>query len=172
MTKRTPGKREALTQDLLKLGEIYSTETALFQQQAAAALHLGVTDLKALSALVREGPMTAGQLTQRLGLTTGAGTLLVDRLTRAGYVERQPHATDRRKVMVSMNRSRLPATDQVYEAMGAAFAKLLDRFSVTELECLVRFHRAAIELTQREIARLNAVNTRLTEPEEGPNPPH
>lgn len=153
-TTRPTAKRENLNRELIRLGEIYGTETAVFQQRAAETLGLGVTDIKALSALLRDGPMTAGQLTGRLGLTTGAGTLLLDRLARAGYIERQPHATDRRKVMVAMNRDRLPTTDQVYEPMAVAFAKLLAGFSVSDLECLVRFHKAAIAMTQQETARL------------------
>lgn len=146
--------REALVAQLLTLGEIYSTETALFQQRAAAALGLGVTDLKALSALIQEGPLTAGQLTQRLGLTTGAGTLLLDRLARAGFIERRPHASDRRKVLVVVNRAKLPASNNVYEPMAAGFSELLAAYSADELALLVRFHQDSIALTRRQIDRL------------------
>lgn len=146
--------RARVIRELIRLGEVYGTETAHFQQRAAAALGLGVTDVKALSALMQEGPMTAGQLTQRLGLTTGAGTLLLDRLAKAGYVERQPHATDRRKVLVAMSRSKLTATNNVYGPIGASFEKLLAKYTLDELECLTRFHEDAIAMTRSEIERL------------------
>ncbi|MFI5278701.1 MAG: hypothetical protein ACHQ1E_15610, partial [Ktedonobacterales bacterium] len=70
-------RRAALEQQLSTLGEVFSTETALFHQAAAATYGLGITDMKTLSALLQEGPMTAGQLATRLSLTTGAVTSVI-----------------------------------------------------------------------------------------------
>src|SRR5258706_6094661 len=155
----TSKERERLVQDLIKLGEIYSTETALFQQRAADSLGIGVTDLKALSVLLRDGPMTISQLTKRLGLTTGAGTLLLDRLERARFIVRQPHGSDRRKVLVTMNLAKLSVTDEVYKPVGDAFKELLANFSIEELESLVRFHQDSIAMVTKEFERLPKAGT-------------
>ncbi len=144
----TSKERERLVQDLIKLGEIYSTETAI-----------GVTDLKALSVLLRDGPMTISQLTKRLGLTTGAGTLLLDRLERARFIVRQPHGSDRRKVLVTMNLAKLSVTDEVYKPVGDAFKELLANFSIEELESLVRFHQDSIAMVKKEFERLPKAGT-------------
>ncbi len=149
-------RREALIAQMQVLGEMASTETALFHQFAAARIGLGITDMKALSALVQEGPMTAGQLTRRLSLTTGAVTSVIDRLQRQHLVERVPDPHDRRKVIVQVNQQTLASGENVYLSMGTAFSALLGTYTTEQLEFLVRFYQAQIELTKQEIAKLTA----------------
>ncbi|HEV2238557.1 MAG TPA: MarR family transcriptional regulator [Ktedonobacterales bacterium] len=149
-------RRAALNAELVVLGEVASTESALFHQAAAARYGLGITDMKALGALLQEGPMTAGQLARRLSLTTGAITSVIDRLAKRDLVTREPDPRDRRKVIVVANQARLAAGENVYLAIGQAFSRLHDTLSTEELEFLVRYHQASIELTKREIANLAA----------------
>ncbi len=146
--------RRALVEQLQFLGEETSTETALFQQIAAAQYGLGITDMKTLSILIREGPMTAGEIGNRLSLTSGSVTTLIDRLERQDLVKRQPHTKDRRKVIVTVNQGKLASGENVYRSMGEAFARLLETYTTEQLEFLVQFHQASLELTKKEIARL------------------
>ena len=44
--------------------------------------------------------MTAGELAERTGLTTGAVTGVVDRLEEAGFVRREDDPGDRRRVIL------------------------------------------------------------------------
>ena len=164
-------RREALAQQLTTLGEVFSTETALFHQAAAATYGLGITDMKTLSALLQEGPMSAGQLATRLSLTTGAVTSVIDRLERQGFVHRSPDARDRRKVIVTANQAKLAAGENVYESIGAAFRALFDTYTVEQLEFLAQFYRSAIELNKQETAKLSDLTpspspTRRGEPEQ------
>lgn len=152
--KKECERREALIDRLQFLGQTASTETALFHQAAAATYGLGITDMKALSALLQEGPMTAGQLAKRLSLTTGAVTNVIDRLQRQDLVKRVSDTEDRRKVIVTVNQKKLATGDNVYLSMGEAFTKLLGTYSTEQLEFLAQFYQASIELTKREIAKL------------------
>jgi DNA-binding MarR family transcriptional regulator len=152
--KSETASRTALIQRLRVLSEVNSTETALFHQEAAAAVGLGITDMKALSVLLQEGPMTAGQIAGRLSLTTGAVTNLIDRLEQRGLVERRRDATDRRKVIVAVNERRLRAGESPYVSIGEGFARQLRGYRTAELEFLVRYHERTIELTRRETAKL------------------
>lgn len=147
-------QREALIAEMQLLGEIFSTETALFQQAAAAHSGLGITDMKALSILLREGPRTAGELGQRLGLTSGSVTSLIDRLEQQALVKRQRDPSDRRKVVVQPNREKLAQGGDVYRSMGEAFATLLATYSTEQLEFLIDFYRASIEVTRQEMTKL------------------
>lgn len=147
-------RRKALMEQLQFLGEVVNTETALFQHLAAVQHGLGITDMKTLSILLREGPMTAGEIGNRLRLTSGSVTTLIDRLERRDLVKRQPHANDRRKVIVTVNREKLAAGDDVYRSMGDAFARLLETYTTEQLKFLVQFHAANLELTKKEIAKL------------------
>lgn len=153
-------RRAALIDRLQFLGQTASTETALFHQMAAARYGLGVTDMKALSALLQEGTMTAGQLAKRLSLTTGAVTNVIDRLERRDFVKRAPDVADRRKVIVTVNEAKLAAGDDVYRSMGDVFSKLYETYTTELLEFLVQYYQASIELTKQEIAKLAAKSKR------------
>ena len=151
---RSSDRREELIARLQLLGEQESTETAVFHQAAAAAYGLGITDMKALQIVLREGPQTAGQLAARLRLTTGAVTNVLDRLERQSLIARTPHSEDRRKIIVSANTDALIDRDNVYRSIGDAFAAMQRRFTTSELEFLVRYYEASIEVIRREIGRL------------------
>ncbi len=147
--------RQALMEQMQFLGQMASTETALFHQAAAAKLGLGITDTKTISVLLQEGPMTAGQLGRRLSLTTGAVTNVIDRLERRGIVKRASDGRDRRKVIVTVNAKSLATADRVYRSIGKAFERLLATYTTEELEFLVRYFEASIELTKGEVAKLS-----------------
>jgi DNA-binding MarR family transcriptional regulator len=151
---RPSTKREELIAHLQLLGEQESTETAMFHQAAAASYGLGITDMKALQIVLREGPQTAGQLAARLGLTTGAVTSVLDRLERESLIVRSPDSEDRRKIIVTANSAALAERDNVYRSVGDAYAAMQRRFTTSELEFLVRYYEASIEVIRREIARL------------------
>jgi len=148
------GQRRALMDRLQVLGEVTSTETALFHQAAAASYGLGITDMKTVSILRTEGPMAAGQLAERLSLTTGAVTNVIDRLEQRGLVRRQADEKDRRRVIVVLNSAALTSVGNAYDSMGKSFERLLAAYSTEELAFLVRHYEASLELTKQEIARL------------------
>jgi DNA-binding MarR family transcriptional regulator len=74
------------------------------QMRAALARRAGMaeSDLDALEHLEAAGPLTQRQLGQRLALTSGAITMLVDRLERGGWVQRRPHPSDRRYTLLEL----------------------------------------------------------------------
>jgi DNA-binding MarR family transcriptional regulator len=147
-------RRKALIEKLQFLGEAVSTETALFQQAAAAKYGLGITDMKTLSILLQEGPLSAGEIGNRLSLTSGSVTTLIDRLERQDFVRRRPDAKDRRKVIVAVNQEKLASGENVYRSMGEAFAGLVEVYTTEQLEFLMQFYQATLEMTQKEIAKL------------------
>jgi DNA-binding MarR family transcriptional regulator len=155
MSEQEDQRRAALIDQLQFLGQMASTETALFHQRAAARYGLGITDMKTIAILQQEGSMTAGQIASRLSLTTGAVTNVIDRLERRGLVRREPDARDRRKVIVVANEQQLAAVSDPYRSMGAAFDKLFRTYSTEELEFLARYSQASIEITRQEITKLS-----------------
>jgi DNA-binding MarR family transcriptional regulator len=96
--------------------------------RAALASHGGISpaDLDALEHLEADGPLTQRQLGERLSLTSGAVTMLVDRLERTGWVQRRPHPTDRRYVLVELSAAadaRTPPALTDYHARVRAIAR-------------------------------------------------
>ncbi|MDR6610672.1 MarR family transcriptional regulator [Leifsonia sp. 1010] len=78
----------------------YLAAVVTFHLAAADAVGLGATDYQALNILDLEGPLNGGQLAQRLGLTTGATTRLLDRLEAVGAARRVIDPEDRRRLVI------------------------------------------------------------------------
>jgi DNA-binding MarR family transcriptional regulator len=156
MNAQEDQRRAALIDRLQFLGQMASTETALFHQMAAARHGLDITAMKTISILQQEGAMTAGQIARRLSLTTGAVTNVIDRLERRNLVKREADARDRRKVIVVANEQQIETIGDPYRSMGTAFEHLLRACSTEELEFLARYSQASIELTKQEIAKLSS----------------
>jgi DNA-binding MarR family transcriptional regulator len=163
-------RRRELMARLQVLGELDATQTALFQQSAAATYGLGVTEMKALSVLLREGPCSAGHLATALNLTSGAVTGVVDRLVARGFARRAPDERDRRRVVIEADPSGLASGENVYLSIGAAFAALYETYSIEQLEFLARHLEASIEITKRETERLRARSESAGSPRRGSMP--
>ena len=76
-------------------------------------------------------------------------TGLVDRLISHRMATRSPDPDDRRRTIISAD----PAVrdgDNVYRSIGAAFSELHSGYTTEELEFLVRYLTASIEITRRE----------------------
>ncbi|HSR99629.1 MAG TPA: MarR family transcriptional regulator, partial [Kofleriaceae bacterium] len=69
---------------------------------AAERLGVGATDFDALVLLDTAGPVAAGRIAEAMAITTGAVTGLIDRLERAGWVQRTRHEADRRQVLIEL----------------------------------------------------------------------
>ncbi len=99
MSRESSPKSE-LVAELAGMMRELSTATILFHQAVADRLGMNVTDHKCAGILTQSGPITAGDLAVRTGLTTGAVTGVIDRLEKAGFVRRVRDGTDRRRVIV------------------------------------------------------------------------
>jgi DNA-binding transcriptional ArsR family regulator len=88
-----------------------------FDAQAADQLGLHVTDLRCVNAL-ESGPLAAGDIGTRLSLSSGSVTALINRLERAGYIERLTDADDARRVIIVLSRNFYIRADAVYRELG------------------------------------------------------
>lgn len=156
--------RDEITARLALLSEADATGTAVFQQAAAAAYGLGITEMRALSILLREGPQSAGALMNGLHVTSGAVTGIVDRLIARGFALRAPDPDDRRKIVVSVNLDALASGENVYDGIGNAFAELYGGYTENELDFLARHLEASIAITAQQTARLRGAVDRGTSP--------
>ncbi|GGY12520.1 MarR family winged helix-turn-helix transcriptional regulator [Streptomyces djakartensis] len=128
---------------------------ALFNQAMADRLGLHPTDLQCISLLGLEpGPLTTGEIAKLTGLTSGSATRLVDRLERAGLVERRPDPHDRRRSLISLTARRSPEADAAWDAPGSAFAQALDDFTDDELAVVERYLHRATQVGSEQAERL------------------
>lgn len=131
--------------------------SVLFSQTVAEQIGLNPTDLESLEILLREGPVPAGRLAERTGLTSGAVTGVIDRLERAGFVHRQPDPADRRRVIVQVDRETVDRELMpLYAGMQQATTNLVTRLSNQDLELFIRFLEDANTVAAAQIDQVRA----------------
>ena len=129
----------------------------LISNAVAAKVGLSPVDLECLDYVVSEGAVTAGQISKRSGLTTGAVTGLIDRLEKAGFVRRKPSETDRRKVFVIAEGESVRRLEAMYVPVVEAMQRAVSGYTSAELDLIARFldeasaaSEAAIQEMQKE----------------------
>lgn len=116
---------------------------------------LNATDLLAMDLISRNDRVTAGQIGDRLHMTSGAITGVIDRLERAGLAQRAPDSADRRRVLVipTAKENQIRA---LYEPLVTALRKATTSYSDEDLAVLEQFIgqvRAAVTETTQGIRR-------------------
>lgn len=98
MAEQERGPRPAITPETVALRDL---QTAVTDAQLALARRMAMhpTDLSAMEHVsFAPDPLGARELSERLGLSPSATTELVDRLERAGHLDRTRSAVDRRRI--------------------------------------------------------------------------
>ena len=146
---------DALNQEMRILG----SHIILFHQAVADRLGLNATDHKCADLLSFTGPLTAGELAERAGLTTGAITGVVDRLEKAGYVRRERDVGDRRRVIIRPEAGRLHAeVAPLFSSLKQRMDELCAGYKDDELVILLDFMTQAQPIFRGEAARLRETN--------------
>jgi DNA-binding MarR family transcriptional regulator len=161
-------KRQQLLETLIyQLGRELSTRTVLFHAAIAERMGLSQGDHKALDlisdAAKLAAPLTAGQLAQASGLTTGAITGLIDRLEKANLVRRAPDPQDRRKVVLEPTRARDDEMLTIFSSISNGMFEITKGYGDAELEIITDYTRRCIELTKLETRRLRELSVTSTE---------
>jgi DNA-binding MarR family transcriptional regulator len=94
---------QELVKRVRKLNQLYSYNSIQMHETIARKAGISGTDHKYLGFLIEKGHMTAGELSNLTGLTTGAITGLIDRLEKKKLVRRRFAEDDRRKVFIEPN---------------------------------------------------------------------
>ena len=133
-----------------------STQTVFLHQAIAQSVGLNATDTKCVDLILR-GPgesVTAGWLSEKTGLTTGAITHILDRLERRRVVERVRDVKDRRKVFVRVRAESLEPLVPKYESVGRAYLNLMEEYSDKDLQLICEYMEKVSRVSERELAKL------------------
>src|SRR4051812_39465439 len=93
-------ERKELEQAVIEASRESSTTAIFFHSAIAEQIGIGATEEKTLFILSGAGPLTAGEIAQKTGLTTASVTSLIDRLENKGFVRRLHDTKDRRRIIV------------------------------------------------------------------------
>ncbi len=155
MSRSTPQKKaESIAALNFEFREL-STATIMLHEAVADRLQMNATDHKCAGILAQAGSITAGELAERTGLTSGAITGVVDRLERAGFVRRLRDSVDRRRVILA------PDLDQIerkigplFESIARATAELCSGYTEAELSLIRDFTARCRALAEEETRKL------------------
>ncbi len=131
-----------------------SAKGVLYSQAVADRLGVNSSDLECLDLIALRGPLTAGEIAEAAGLTTGAITGVIDRLERAGFARRQRDKQDRRKVLVAAT----PAVERriapLYGPMQRAATATLAHYADKELALILDFIQRSSAAASEALAEL------------------
>lgn len=88
-------------------------------------------------------PIGPAELSARLGISTGSGTELVDRLEAAGHMERHLDTHDRRRVALHASDEAIARVLGELAPLLRAVDALTDSFTAEQQDVIVRYLRAA-----------------------------
>jgi len=138
-----------------RLSQHYAYSSLQMHEAIARKVGLTGTDHKYLGFLLQKGQMTAGDLSNLSGLTTGAVTGLIDRFEKKKLVKRQFAEDDRRKVFIVPNTKRIMTLlVPLYKEFRSKSEKLMASFSDKEIRTIESYFSKAIEIMNETTNKL------------------
>jgi DNA-binding MarR family transcriptional regulator len=121
-------------------------QSVITSQTMTERFGLHTTDLKVLDLIFLREQASAGELANATGLTSGSVTALIDRLVKAGYVDRHADPGDRRRVIVRIRRDAIAPIEAAYASMQTRMVELWSTYSAQDLEIIADFLSRSTDL--------------------------
>jgi DNA-binding MarR family transcriptional regulator len=135
-----------------KLADLVRKYTSAVLRHAAATakrMSLEASELAALEHMQAAGPLTQKRLGERLSISPGAVTAMIDRLESRGYVERIPNPEDRRSALVLITKAGVEESVRHLWPYIEDMRGIEEGFSEEEREVIARFLGEATQATHR-----------------------
>jgi DNA-binding MarR family transcriptional regulator len=150
----TKTKRENLKMRALAAVRDYGVNLTLFRNAMDTWAGLNATDMECLRLLVANGVATPSELARHTGLTSGATTAMLDRLEKAGLIERRPNPADRRGTLIAPQASSAQKMAAWFESARNAQAELISSYPDSDLEVICDVFERFATLWDREREKL------------------
>ena len=143
-----------------KLSQQYAYDSIKMHEAIAIKAGLSGTDHKYLGFLIVKGQMTAGELSELTGLTTGAVTGLIDRFEKKKLVKRQFAKDDRRKVIIEPKiKNIMVLLEPLFAEFGKKSEELIASFSSKEMKTIEAYLLKSIEI-MKETTKLKSIKNK------------
>lgn len=117
----------------------YNMSTVLLRNAVSKKAGLNITDMECLSLLTIKGISTPTELAQYTGMTTGAATVMLDRLEHANLITRKPNPKDRRGTLIEINIESMAKIGAIFGGTQKAQQELIESYSTDELLTIANF---------------------------------
>ena len=119
-----------------------------WQDQASPAVQAPLSQRHAAALEeMRDGPLTVGELAERLGLSLPTVSGVLADLDRAGYVERRPDPDDRRRTIARITPAKASLIAQWLDGTASPIARVLGQLDPAEQEAFLK----AMSLLETEL---------------------
>jgi DNA-binding MarR family transcriptional regulator len=152
----TRRQRDALLEELDRTVRAMTGQSVLLSQSVAAIAGINSTDLECLDAIHTRGAASPGDLAAATGLTTGAVTSVIDRLEQAGYVRREPHPSDRRKVLLRLQPQATQKVADLYAPLQKEMLSLWSQYDEDQISLVIDFLKKSCQAAERQVAELQS----------------
>lgn len=141
---------------LRKLSQWFAYSSLQMHEAIARKAGFAGTDHKYLGFFLQKGDMTAGELAELTGLTTGAVTGLIDRFEKKNLLKRIADEKDRRKTIVVPDNQKIKALlEPLYIDFQNATDQIIASYSPQEIEIIESFLSKSIDLMTKTKKLIN-----------------
>ncbi len=160
MSSDSEGKRAELIGKLEREMRQFHGLGASFFRTASSKIGMTVTDMQVIEILDSNGAMTAGQLADLTGLTTGAITGMLNRLEESGLVQRERDPNDGRRVIVRLasGKDQMREINSIFDSIGKAWNDMASHYDDEQIAFLLEFLNDSNTIARKEIFRLREVS--------------
>ncbi|MFJ3721114.1 MarR family winged helix-turn-helix transcriptional regulator [Streptomyces sp. NPDC090045] len=159
-TGGTEWSRAELLARIVTESQRHYADYSLFNQAMADHVGLHPTDMQCVALLDMEPePVSTGDIARLTGLTSGSATRLVDRMVKAGIVQRHADPNDRRRSLVSLSPEARERIGAAWDTPGRAFGAVLESYSDAELTVIADYLHRAAEVGRAQAKRLTSGET-------------
>jgi DNA-binding MarR family transcriptional regulator len=127
----------AITAQSDRIGRHFARQNDVSGNDFHALLHIMVAETAGV-------PLTPAQLRQQMDVSPAAITYLVDRMTEAGHVRREPDPADRRKTLLRYEKPGMALARSFFNPLGAELQSALTDLSDRDLAAAHRVFSAMI----------------------------
>ena len=132
----------------------YGVNLTQFRNAMSERMGFNVTDMECLRLLYLKGIATPSELARYTSLTSGATTAMLDRLERAGMIERRPNPEDRRGTLITPAKSGAERVASWFESARKAQDELISSYSEKELEIISDVFERFVKIWEQERRKL------------------
>ena len=132
----------------------YGIHLTLFRNAVNEWAGLNATDMECLRLLFHKGIATPSELARQTGLTSGATTAMLDRLEKAGLIERRPNPADRRGTLIAPEKLGAEKVASWFESARKAQDELMSSYSESDLEIIADVFERFSKLWDQEREKL------------------
>jgi DNA-binding MarR family transcriptional regulator len=142
--------KKDLEHELVMAVREYGISNTLFRNVIANRIGINVTDMECLGLLFHKGIASPTELANYTGLSTGSTTAMLDRLEKAKLIVRKPNPTDRRGLLISVNKEGSKQVAPLFIKARKAQNELISSYSEKNLQMLTDFFKKFMEIYEEQ----------------------